>query len=131
MTDDLVKRLRDGAGNWATDIAAAEIIEALTARAEAAEGKLDAVTAERDALIRDRNRWAEEAQVNTSPIIAGLIAENARLKKALKPFANYAKSLKFWKPTEHVCSEIGLDFERVVTAGDFFTARDTLKGEQK
>jgi hypothetical protein len=123
MTDDLVARARAAQRDG-------HRIETLTARAEAAEGKLDAVTAERDALIRDRNRWAEEAQVNTSPIIAGLIAENAPLRKALKPFANYAKSLKGWEPTEAVCSEIGLDFERVVTAGDFITARDTLKGQQ-
>ena len=37
----------------------------------------DAVVAERDALIRDRDRWKDEAQVNTSPIVAGLIAERA------------------------------------------------------
>ncbi len=43
----------------------------------------DALTAERDALIRDRDRWAEEAQASTSPIVAGLTADNARLRDAL------------------------------------------------
>jgi hypothetical protein len=42
--------------------------------------------AERDALIRDR--WAEGAQVNTSPIVAGLTADNARLRAELTKAAD-------------------------------------------
>ena len=95
MTDNLVARARAAQ----RDI---HRIEALTARAEAAE-------AERDALTADNNR----------------------LREALKPFANYAKSLKGWEPTDAVCLETGIDFERVVNAGDFFAARAALKGEQK
>ncbi len=39
--------------------------------------------AERDALIRDRDRWAEEAQASTSPTVAALTADNARLRAEL------------------------------------------------
>ena len=49
---------------------------------------IEALNAERDALIRDRDRWAEEAQVNTSPTVAGLTADNARLRAELTKAAD-------------------------------------------
>ena len=45
--------------------------------------EVESLTAERDALIRDRDRWAAEAQVSTSPTVAGLMADNARLREVL------------------------------------------------
>jgi chromosome segregation ATPase len=53
-----------------------------------AHRRVVAVEAERDALIRDRDRWAAEAQVNTSPIVAGLTADNERLREALEDIAD-------------------------------------------
>ncbi len=44
----------------------------------------DELKAERDMLIRDRDRWAAEAQVNTSPIVAGLTADNTRLRQRIQ-----------------------------------------------
>jgi hypothetical protein len=45
---------------------------------------IEALNAERDVLIRDRDRWAEEAQVNTSPIVVRLTADNARLRQRIQ-----------------------------------------------
>jgi len=53
-------------------------------RIEELVAQVDALTAERDALIRDRDRWAAEAQVNTSPIVAGLTAENERRRQRIQ-----------------------------------------------
>jgi hypothetical protein len=66
--------------------AAPELLDARTQidhRLEELVGQVDALTAERAVLIRDRDRWAEEAQVNTSPIVAGLMADNAQLRNLL------------------------------------------------
>ena len=106
---------------------------AAVARAEAAEAELKAMTAERDRAIDDAKYNAQyvDLVVHYRNERDAMAAENNRLREALKPFANYAKSLKGWEPTEAVCSETGIDFERVVNAGDFFAARVTLKGEQK
>ena len=84
--------------------------------------RIEALTAERDEYKR--------SATHSEDVVRAARAEIERLREALKPFANYAKSLKGWEPTEAVCSEIGLDFERVVTAGDFFAARAALKGQQ-
>ena len=107
-------------------------IEALTARAEAAEAELKAMTAERDRAIDDAKYNAQyvDLVVRYRNERDAMAAENNRLRDALKPFANYAKSLKGWEPTDAVCLETGIDFERVVNAGDFFAARAALKGEQ-
>jgi hypothetical protein len=55
---------------------------------DAANRAIEDLNAERDVLIRDRDRWAEEAQVNTSPIVARLTADNARLRAELTKAAD-------------------------------------------
>jgi hypothetical protein len=49
---------------------------------------IEALKAERDALIHDRDRWAEEAQASTSPIVAALTADNVRLRDAMTFYAD-------------------------------------------
>ena len=147
-------QLYEGLNAWPRSLALATL-----ARAEAAEAERDALTAERDIAVADfaalklaiaakggnehaptqdaydaacqalgkHRARAEAAEAERD----ALTAENNRLREALKPFANYAKSLKGWEPTDAVCLETGIDFERMVTAGDFFAARAALKGEQK
>jgi hypothetical protein len=79
MSDDLVKRLRSCAnGAWLFKTKQGDF-----GICDDAADRIEALTAERDALIRDRDRWVAEAQVNTSPIVAGLTADNARLRKLL------------------------------------------------
>ena len=110
---------------------------AAVARAEAAESELISMMAERDQAIDDAknetlwNAHYVDLVVHYRNERDAMAAENNRLREALKPFANYAKSLKGWEPTDAVCLETGIDFERMVTAGDFFAARAALKGEQK
>ena len=116
MTDDLVKQWDDYVASVGSIMGEAEEL------AQQMRDRIEALTAERDDYKRNA-AYSED-------VVRAARVEIDRLKKALKPFANYAKSLKGWKPTEAVCSEIGLAFERVVTAGDFITARDTLKGQQ-
>jgi chromosome segregation ATPase len=63
-------------------IAATDAQTQFDRRIEELVAQVDALTAERDALIRDR--WAAEAQVNTSPIVAGLTAENERRRQRIQ-----------------------------------------------
>jgi len=88
MSDDLVKRKLTIDPMPRKDLAAPPPI-GYVARAD-----YEALTAERDALIRDRDRWAAEAQVNTSPIVAGLTADNARLRGLEADNARLREALK-------------------------------------
>lgn len=96
MTDNLVARARAAQ----RDI---HRIEALTARAEAAE-------AERDALA----------------------AENNRLREALKPFADEAEHWESWVANEFLV-EWFPEYDgnqNPITVGDLRNARAALKGQQ-
>jgi hypothetical protein len=144
MTDDLVKRLRNPVAAMRPTITdgrlAADRIEALTAerdkwmeahrqacanwhaQCQHEMDKTGAAEAERDALIRDRDRWAAEAQVNTSPIMAGLMADNARLRAELTKAAD---SLDW--------ADAHLEDAGVVSANVRYGARDAraaLTGEE-
>ncbi len=63
-------------------------LDLLIRSAKLATARIETLIAERDALIHDRDRWAAEAQVNTSPIVAGLTADNARLRAELTKAAD-------------------------------------------
>ena len=80
MSDDLVKRLRSCAnGAWLFKTKQGDF-----GICDDAADRIEALTAERDALIRDRDRWVAEAQASTSPIVAGLTADNARLRQRIQ-----------------------------------------------
>jgi chromosome segregation ATPase len=61
-----------------------KLLPAINREAAKQRSRAEAAEAERDALIRDRDRWAAEAQVNTSPIVAGLTAENERRRQRIQ-----------------------------------------------
>jgi hypothetical protein len=84
MSDDLVKRLRSCAnGAWLFKTKQGDF-----GICDDAADRIEALIAERDVLIQDRDRWAEEAQASTSPIVAGLTADNARLRAELTKAAD-------------------------------------------
>ena len=78
MTDDLVKAAREALE--AQLLAVCQREAEMIARHDA---RIKALEAENAALIQDRNRWAEEAQAETSPIVFALEAEVARLRGRL------------------------------------------------
>ena len=80
MTDDLVKAALD---EWRAAKTAQQFDAALAKLVPAMAERIEALEAENAALIQDRNRWAEEAKAETSPIVFALEAEVARLKALL------------------------------------------------
>ena len=88
MSDDLVERLRD-LGIRSADLAA-DHIEVLTVRAEAAEAELKAMTAERDRAIDDAKYNAQyvDLVVHYRNERDAMAAENSRLREELTKAAD-------------------------------------------
>ena len=135
MSDDLV----DPRANW--KFAARRIdqlndrIGALTARAEAAEAELKAMTAERDRAIDDAKYNAQyvDLVVHYRNERDAMAAENNRLQEALKPFADEAEHWETWGADDSLV-EWFPEYdgnENPITVGDLRNARAALKGEQK
>jgi hypothetical protein len=72
----------------------------------------EALTAERDALIRDRDRWAEEAQLNTSPIVAELTV--AELVGALQKIAAQKKTTELDTEYEVECADFEGGYDAII-----------------
>lgn len=134
MSDDLV----DPRANW--KFAARRIdqlndrIGALTARAEAAEAELKAMTAERDRAIDDAKYNAQyvDLVVHYRNERDAMAAENNRLQEALKPFADEAEYWETWGADDSLVEwfpEYDSN-ENPITVGDLRNARAALKGDR-
>lgn len=141
MSDDLVNRLRkmgDRASHRPSIYhTAADRLEALTARAEAAEAELKVMTAERDRAIEDAiyNAQYVDLVVHYRAERDAMAADNNRLREALKPFADEAEHWESWADdnplVEGFRKDDGSYYDGNITVGDLRNARAALKGGQK